>query len=483
LPGLLALVGSGQLADFPRLRPHQFRPWLMFLTQLAAIALKRGERRDPPTDQDEWRTLLLALTNGDLAPWSLVVTDLNRPAFFQPPVPEGTIDGWRTTSHPDDLDILVTAKAHDVKASLIPPDDLEAWVYALVTLQTMEGFLGQGNYGIARMNGGFGNRPYLGLAPDLQVASTFRRDVKILLSTWPTLIREHGYSERGAALLWLYEWDGRASFKRGDLSPHFIEVCRRVRFEATMTGVCCRRTSSTTRRALPDAKGGDVGDPWSPVKRLGDRARGSNGQASILTVGGRGFDYQLLSELLLESAEYEAAPASVPTREDGEQLVLSAWALARGQGTTDGLHERSITVGGPARRWLQEPDTRQRLGRRAKAWIGIAEKMRAKVLFPALKRLAQQPPKDHFSARLDDVFFDRLFGSLEMPEDDVRMEFERLLRDIAWSELQRAIDTCPTPQGQRLRLVSEAEQLFNRCLRKHFSDIAGALDRSEGVTT
>jgi CRISPR system Cascade subunit CasA len=41
----------------------------------------------------------------------------------------------------------------------------EHWFYALLTLQTMQGFLGAGNYGISRMNGGFASRPSVGLAP------------------------------------------------------------------------------------------------------------------------------------------------------------------------------------------------------------------------------------------------------------------------------------------------------------------------------
>jgi CRISPR system Cascade subunit CasA len=456
------------------MRPHQFRPWLMFLAQLAAIALKRADEDNPARDEDVWRRLLLALTDGNREPWCLVVSDLARPAFFQPPVPERSLDAWKVTGHPDDLDILVTAKAHDVKTSLIPADDFEAWVYSLVTLQTMEGFLGQGNYGIARMNGGFGNRPYLSLAPDLRITSGFRRDVDVLLATWPALLEGHGYAEQGAALLWLHEWNGRESFRRGDLSPHFIEVCRRLRLERAASGLRCRRASSRVRRALPDARGGDVGDPWIPVKKVGRVTHGADAQATVLTVGERGFDYQLLSELLLENAEYEAAAASIPRAADGDLMVFSAWALARGQGTTDGLHERAITVKGTAHRWFRDPEARLRLGRRAGLWIGIADKMRAKVLFPALKHVTQSPQTAGFSARLDEVFFDQLFGSLEESDDDARIAFEGLLQAIAWGEFQRAIDTCPLPQAQRLRLVSEAERVFNACFRKHFSDTAGA---------
>src|SRR5437867_10829247 len=130
LPGLLARLGSGELGDFPRVRTHQLDPWCMFLTQLAAIALHRAGQSDPRISEGQWRELLLARTNGTHEPWSLVARDLSKAAFFQPPVPEGIIVGWKTSGSPDDIDVLATAKSHDVKAGLMPANDVEAWVYA-----------------------------------------------------------------------------------------------------------------------------------------------------------------------------------------------------------------------------------------------------------------------------------------------------------------------------------------------------------------
>src|SRR3954453_17631660 len=88
LPGLLARLASGELVDFPRVRTHQLHPWCMFLTQLAAIALRRAGQSDPRRSDADGAPLLLGLTAGDHDPWSLVVNDLSKPAFFQPPVPE-----------------------------------------------------------------------------------------------------------------------------------------------------------------------------------------------------------------------------------------------------------------------------------------------------------------------------------------------------------------------------------------------------------
>ena len=87
-----------------------------------------------------------------------MVEDLSRPAFLQPPVPEGELrkppkknkkngkrkpgDDWKGCRTPDDLDVLVTSKKHDVKDELVAPTDLEAWAYALCSLQTMQGYPG-----------------------------------------------------------------------------------------------------------------------------------------------------------------------------------------------------------------------------------------------------------------------------------------------------------------------------------------------------
>src|ERR1700737_1757656 len=57
LPGILAQLASGELADFPHVRAHQLDPWSMFLTQLAAIALHHAERTDPQLSEEEWRSL------------------------------------------------------------------------------------------------------------------------------------------------------------------------------------------------------------------------------------------------------------------------------------------------------------------------------------------------------------------------------------------------------------------------------------------
>ena len=78
--------------------------------------------------------------------------------------------------------MLVTAKNHDLKQAVMTEARAEDWLFALVTLQTMEGFLGAGNYGISRMNGGFANRAAISLAPPGGPAAQWRRDLRQVLA-------------------------------------------------------------------------------------------------------------------------------------------------------------------------------------------------------------------------------------------------------------------------------------------------------------
>lgn len=474
LPGILARLASGELADFPRVRAHQFHPWCMFLTQLAAIALHRAKTVDPRLTEEEWRSLLLGLTNGAHEPWCLFVDDLSKPAFFQPPIPEGEIDGWSRWEHPDDVDVLVTSKNHDVKTSLVSGHDLEAWVLALVTLQTMEGYSGGGGgyRGIARMNKGYGSRVRVGCAPDLTVGARFGRDVRVMLDSWKVLL-ERGLTEHGSALVWTAPWDGDSSLTMSELAPHFIEVCRRLRCQRSEGGLTCAYTTSRSRRSLSEVENGDVGDPWIPIER-------EDGNA--LTVGRRGFHYELLTRMLFE---FEPAAAQVIRPDDGGSVLLVASVMARGQGKTDALHERVLPLARSIRRRLGAPDTRAAVGKRASSNVQQAKKMRSHVLFPALKKLAlgEEMIRDEFDARVDEAFFVELVATIEQSDDHAQLAWDRRLREIAWTELQHAIERCCIPSARWYRAVSDAESMFHVCLRKQFPTFVASFetDAPEGT--
>jgi CRISPR system Cascade subunit CasA len=436
----------------------------MFLTQLAAIALRRGRCSDPRLSEEEWRGLLLSLTADRHEPWSLVVEELSDAAFLQSPVPEATISGWQVCYSPDDIDVLVTAKGHDVKGGLIHGDELESWTYALVTLQTTQGYPGRGYYGIARMKGGYGNRPRISLSRDHTLEAQFLRDVAVLLEAWESLL-ERGYSKDGAALVWTRPWNGRTSLAMHELAPHFIEVCWRVRLQTqpSRSGVRCLYTTTKARRCLPEIENGDVGDPWIPVERTGKGA---------LTVGPNGIDYRLMTKLLF-GGDFAPAATQRPRREDGASILFIAAALARGQGKTEGLHERALVLAGQVRQMLGKPDQREALGKRAAARVVSAAMMRSKVLYPSLKELALggTVAPDRLDGHVDEIFFDHLFRTLGLSDDEARLAFDRQLRDLAKQELEEAIARASIPDARRLKAISLAERRFASCLRRNFPDI------------
>ena len=122
------------------------------------MALDRDGKDTLPDSADEWGRIIRNLTSDypDDEPWRLVVPDIARPAFMQPPAtsPELEKDFKNEVATPDALDMLVTSKNHDLKAAVAGEARTDDWVFALVTLQTMEGFGGRYNYGISRMPSG-----------------------------------------------------------------------------------------------------------------------------------------------------------------------------------------------------------------------------------------------------------------------------------------------------------------------------------------
>ena len=108
-----------------------------FLVQLAAIALARAGTTEIAHDEAAWRALLLSAAGEDGAgveAFTLVVSNLARPAFLQPPVPEGTLDGLKNehTRPNSELDVLITSKNHDLKIDRVDRPGVEHWIFSLL---------------------------------------------------------------------------------------------------------------------------------------------------------------------------------------------------------------------------------------------------------------------------------------------------------------------------------------------------------------
>nr|WP_248279833.1 type I-E CRISPR-associated protein Cse1/CasA [Aromatoleum bremense] len=340
LPGLLVALVHDEIRDFPALRPHQRHPWHAFLVQLAAMALHRLGADEPFRTEGEWKAALLDLTpdHPDGAAWCLVAPH-DRPAFMQAPVPNGNVDAWKNVIHAaDELDMLVTSKNHDLKSARMRQAKVDDWLMALISLQTQEGFLGAGNYGISRMFGGFANRPAIGIVPKGDWGQRWKRDVRTLLANRASVVEHHGLQDKdGVGLLWLEVWSGESSRSFASLDPFYIEICRRVRLTLGdhNQAIFAITTGSKSARIAADQRNGMTGDPWTPINTVEGKA---------LSISSRGFDYRLAAELMF-GAKFTRPIAQIPVTSDGAKgLEVLAQGVTRGKGKTEGYHERRIPI-------------------------------------------------------------------------------------------------------------------------------------------
>jgi len=433
LPGILAGLVSDAIAGFPALRAHQRHAWHSFLVLLAVNALHHGGLAEPPDSEAQWRDLLRQLTpdHPDDAPWCLV-SPVDRPALLQPPIPSGALAELKNRlPTPDGLDMLVTAKNHDLKQSVMTAAAPEDWLFALLTLQTMEGFLGAGNYGISRMNGGFANRAAVSVVPPGGVGAHLRRDVRRLQALRGRDDAAGFARSGGLALVWLVPWDGTTSLRPDALDENYIEICRRVRLTVEQGRLVAYAGSSKAARIVP-VKGGATGDPWSPT------VVGKDGAIKSLTVDGRGLGYRRMVEFMFGGVR--PAPLQVASDDDAASgLHLLARALVRGQGKTEGYHERRVPLSRKVRRGLREMAS-DPAAQAAKERVEIAGIMQEQVLKAAVLALFQNGPtkvdfrdKDslrkaepflkRFDALVDLGFFDALWS--EMDEDAVDARRQR----------------------------------------------------------
>lgn len=470
LPELFVAMAQDHVRDFPALRPHQRHPWHAFLVQLAAISLHRAERTEPFATATEWRAALLALTpdDPDGAAWCLV-SPVNRSAFMQAAEPSGSIGSWKNCLvAADELDMLVTSKNHDLKAARMLCSTAEEWVYALLSLQTQEGFLGAGNYGASRMNGGFASRCGVGLHPNQHWGGHWLRDVAAVSGARDALVESFGFSKaRGYTLVWLMSWDGNDSLSFSSLDPFYIEICRRVRCINAVDGIRAFVTGSKAPRIAAKELNGVTGDPWMPV---------DGSAAKALTIGGRGFDYKLAAELLLGSKFTKPIAQNWLPSDDTEGVYLLAQGVARGQGKTEGYHERRIPVSRTIRKAFLAQSTDE-LAKLSESRIAVIAEVR-KMLWAALAVLFGNGAKDDsgkdkdasdavkeraslfaqpFEAQCDAQFFSELIEEIEAADrETVRNQWLLTLAARAEAVLQTAFTAGPRSGQLRYRAQSSA---------------------------
>lgn len=478
LPGVLAALARDEVASFLALRPHQRHAWHSFLVLLAAIALQRAGQSCPPESEADWCDLLRRLTPdypGD-EPWCLVSLPC-QPALLQPPLPSGNLPELKNRiATPDGLDMLVTAKNHDIKLAVMTEAAAEDWLFALVTLQTMEGYSGATRYGISRMNGGSANRAAVSILPPGGPSAHWRRDVRQVLA----LRGKAGGSEYipygGVALVWLIPWDGVASLQQNSLDEYYIEICRRVRLSDEQGQLYAFAGGSKAKRIVP-ASQGVTGDPWSPLVIEKD------GSIKSLTVNGTGFGYRRMVDLMFTNIPSPLQREA--TDDELKGLHLLARALVRGDGRTEGYHERRVPLSRTIKSGLRE-HAADRGAQAAHDRVELAGLMQNQVLKRALMSLFQNGPDKikgddkesqrkaepflkRFDVEVDRDFFPDLW--VEADEDDpdkrdhLRGVWVRKLKTLAERLLDEAEHEAPRSSRRRYRAVVRAQDRLRSAAR------------------
>ncbi len=506
LPGVLAALVADRIESFPALRAHQAPAWHMFLTQLGAIALHRAGRVEPPADVATWTEIIQALTHSDdhgEEPWQLVVADRARPAFMQPPVPNGvTLD--RHCATPDKLDMLITSKNHEIKQAIALSAEADDWIFAIVSLQTCEGYGGLGNYGVARMNGGSSSRALVGLvpvggtarAPGVRAGRRFTRDVRQLIVRRAALLETspvHYCPATGSALLWTLSWRQGAQLSLSQLDPYFIEACRRVRLSRHGKTLNASVGTSSAARINAEAFKGAIGDPWAPVHAL---------QNKTLTLGEDGeFNYQRVVSLMFSN---DWTPPVLATLGPTEHSAATDWVLvfqafARGNSKTNGFKERIVPLTGRAANSIgphgqalhvlaqQQIDEIDRVSVILRGAITLAAAGGDTTKVSLRHRVRAQPAGQRLEAAVDRMFFDALWQRLAAEhsgQDAVaaaRVHFVKQLVGIAQALLIEALDGLSCSAVQRPRATVSAVSRFSSALRYADLGLPESFFRRSGI--
>ncbi|MBE2277216.1 MAG: CRISPR-associated protein Cse1 [Rhodobacteraceae bacterium] len=446
----------------------------MFLVQLGALALTGGAIDTPPPEEAAWRELLLRLTSGDATAWALTAAE-DRAAFLQPAVTAGL--KWSPVETPDALDMIITSKNHDLKQTVARRATPQDWLFALVSLQTMEGYGGAGNQGIARMNGGSSSRPMLGFAPvradgsGPDVSAWWRRDLQRLLQ-----LRQAGKglslgTAGGPALLWTLPWPEGGKLRLHELDPWFIESCRRIRL--VLDGDRLSALRSTSKEARIDAKDakGVTDDPWTPVKM--------DDPPKSLTLGTDGdFTYERLSNLLFEADGWVRPTLAHPG--EGEAAgVIVAEAISRGNAKTEGFKSRIVPVPGWARRLFGREDLGHMAGDQI-AEIEIFDKaLRNGLALVAAGGDRDKLGKDHyaragearrqFDRAADRLFFEALWKRAAATGDDRQDAEHAFLTDLfhaARTAFDLALPAIPCASILRPRAEARGRRAFGATIRR-----------------
>jgi CRISPR system Cascade subunit CasA len=506
LPALLVALMHDEIESFTALRPHQRHVWHAFLTQVGALALFGKGETEPAADEGHWRDILRGLTAPwpDDAPWCLVAP-LDRPALLQPPVPEGSLNGFKPIVTPDELDMPITSRNHDLKINVASEGQAEDWFFALLSLQTQEGYSGSTLNGISRMNGGSSSRLGVGIEPAGGPGKRVARDIQLLLKIRDAMSRDTGIqfaANSGLGLLWLERWDGKTSVSLSQLDPFYLEICRRIRLEIRHQKICGWYIGTGTVQRVSEAKTqcGHTGDPWAPLKRKGNNVTSE-------TVQENGLDYKTICNLIFPSMDSRIARKLAPLQkieenEDNSNTCIVLRVSARGNSKTFGFHERRV----PVSAWIRHGWTGRAsdpVAKLANERVEDAGKIARGLRF-ALSLLAEpdraqnermkpqtekaiQPWKARFDLVVDRTFFSDMEAEVAVLDDEAATQGERArwLHELHKSGqilIEDAAASLARGGLRRLRAIVRAQNTFSGSFYKAFPHLRPAKPEAAAVS-
>lgn len=500
LPSLLAALGEDRVEALTGIQRHQEEAFHVFLCSLAAAILVRRGDSDPQQDEAYWRNGLRGLAGvaGDDA-WTLVVEDLSKPAFMQPPC-SGIVFS-KTSGCPDAFDTTEIAKNHDLKLARGESTELDLWVYVLVSSNMNAAYSKGGRDGFyfatpkAKKNRV--GRVYVRPTIAGKLGRQWFFDVSCLLTYRTSLLdKAYGYSADGIVLTWTWRWKAKSQLQFHDLDPFFLGTARQHRLFVVDGEVEGRLAPSVEPLIYcPPSLVGNIGDAYVPIDASDD---------SAISISDRGWRADLLRTIVFEeSIQSPLLQIAKTTAMDG--LLLRCSSIARSRRGTEGYHFRELSIPKAVLLFFNssrsEIEPVAEISKTAVAEVaGKIERVLSKALLaylhvsdsfrdaktkrldwtdekwrkkadekhgPWLKR--STGPMAKFSHRWSDAYFPwlwRVIASGELSDEEGRNnaldQWALMLRDEALQVLHESIDTLPRHAGRQWLPRVEAYRVFHQ---------------------
>lgn len=453
LPRIYALLMADEVDAFTRLQAHQKQAWHCFLAQLGAIAT---ENRDLPDTESGWREALSDLAMYEA--WNLYTEDLSKPAFMQPPVPEDTLTDWKPI-HPSEYDVPVLSKSHALKMRRLTAPTGEHWMYLLVNVQTT-GFYSPGGRRTVRMNGSYGSRPFIGLTPSLRLGPWLTHDIDVLRNHVVRIQEKYDFTRKVPPLLWTRSWSGTGSLDLSQLHPLFIDCPRRIRKGKDGRWL---KKSTDAERVTGDVRG-QTGDPWAPVNL---------DEGKVLNPSRRDFEYRRLQKIIF--GEMYERPISFAETTKG---YIVCRAVTGEQGGRVHHLQRTIPFTNRRRGWNEiEKESKRRIQKSEEA-EGIFSHALGWILcddadegtssgIPDARMPARNRQINALHSQIDQRFFDRLFDTPDMSDEERQTFWETILVEALQTQMREALALCPNKQQWKRK--AHARSVFKGRMRKEFT--------------